>query len=135
MKAKGTGIVKHWEEKTHEQISPHMKMTKASVEYAFEGEINGKALVEYLMFYRYVDPEDQHKSSATYVGLMAFSGKLSGKEGSFVLEDTGTFDSGTAVSTLRIISGSGLGELNQITGTGNYRANQAGHLIELDYSL
>lgn len=135
MIAKGTGLVKHWEETTYEQISPHMKMTKASVEYAFEGEIKGKALVEYLMFYRYYDPKDPHKSSATYVGLIAFTGQLSGKEGSFVLEDNGNFEDGTASSALKIISGSGFGALKDIGGTGKYRANQTGYHLELDYDF
>ena len=135
MKAKGTYTVKKWEENTYEQVSPEMKMTKASVEYAFVGEIEGKALVEYLMFYKYFDPKDQHKSSATYVGLIKFNGSVSGKRGSFVMEDIGTFANGTAASTLRIIDGSGLGELKQITGTGTYRANQDGFHFELDYNV
>ena len=135
MKAKGIYTVKKWEENMYEQVSPEMKMTKASVEYAFVGEIEGKALVEYLMFYTHVDPKDQHKSSARYLGLIKFNGSVSGKNGSFVMEDIGTFANGTAVSTLRIIDESGLGELKQITGTGTYRANQDGFQFELDYNI
>ena len=64
-------------------------MTKASVEYSMTGEIIGKTLVEYLMFYKYFDAKDQHKSSAMYIGLMRFVGSVQGKEGSFVMEDHG----------------------------------------------
>jgi hypothetical protein len=135
MKAVGTYGVKKWEENAYEQITSEMKMTKASVEYSMSGEIIGNALVEYLMFYKYFDAKDQHKSSAIYVGLMRFVGRVQGKEGSFVMEDRGTFENGAASSTLQIIAGSGLGELHGIQGTGRYSANQNSIHIELDYNL
>lgn len=135
MKAKGTYAVKKWEENLYEQISTEMKMTKATVEYAISGQINGKALVEYLMFYKYFDANDQHKSSAIYIGLIRFIGNVQGKEGSFVIEDHGTFENGAASSTLQIIAGSGMGELKGIKGTGRYSATQDGAQIELDYNL
>ena len=135
MKAEGTYGVKKWEENAYEQISSEMKMTKASVAYSMSGEILGNALVEYLMFYKYFDAKDQHKSSAIYVGLIRFIGNVKGKEGSFAIEDRGTFEIGAASSTLKIISGSGTGELHGIQGTGRYSANQTGIHIELDYNL
>ena len=135
MKAVGTYGVKKWEENPYEQISSEMKMTKASIEYLMSGEINGKALVEYLMFYKYFDAKDQHKSSALYIGLIRFVGNVQGKEGSFVIEDHGTFENGAASSTLQIISGSGMGELKGIQGTGRYSATRDGAQIELDYNL
>ena len=135
MKAKGTYTVNKWEENPYDQISSEMKMTKASVEYLMRGEINGKALVEYLMLYKYFDANDQHKSSAIYIGLMRFVGKVQGKDGSFVIEDHGAFENGAASSTLQIISGSGTGELKSIHGTGSYFANQDGFQIEIDYNV
>ena len=135
MKAKGIFAVKSWEEKAYEQISSEMKMSKASVEYAVIGEINGKALVEYLMFYKYVDATDQHKSSAMYIGLMRFVGSVQGKEGSFVIEDHGTFENGVASSTLHVVEGSGMEALKGMEGTGRYGANQTEIQIELEYNL
>ena len=121
MKAKGTYTVNKWEENPYDQISSEMKMTKASVEY--------------LMLYKYFDANDQHKSSAIYIGLMRFVGKVQGKDGSFVIEDHGAFENGAASSTLQIISGSGTGELKSIHGTGSYYANQDGFQIEIDYNV
>ena len=135
MKANGTFTVKKWDEETYKEVSSEMKMTKAFVEYVFEGEADGIASVEYLMFYKYFDPNDQHKSSAIFVGLFMFSGKLLGKEGSFVMEENGAFENGAVSSTFRIINGSGLGELKQISGTGHYLANQDGSRFEFDYNL
>ena len=135
MKVHGSYAVKKWDEKPYDEISPNSRLTKASVEYLFSGEIEGKALVEYLMFYKHFDPADQHKSSAEYLGLIRFDGKLDGKPGSFVFDDHGTFDSGTASSALRIVAGSGTGALQGITGTGKYHANREGYSFELDYNL
>jgi hypothetical protein len=135
MKAKGTYTVKKWEESTYRQMTPEKKMTKASVEYGFNGEIEGRGLVEYLMFYSHFDPKDQHKSSASYVGLIYFEGTLSGKSGGFVLEDNGTFEGGFARSTLRIAKGSGTGQLDRIHGNGMYLADREGCHIELEYDI
>jgi len=135
MRAEGTYTVRKWEENTYEQISPEMKMTKASVEFNFTGEIDGKASVEYLMFYSHFDPKDQHNSSASYVGLIRFDGTLKGKTGSFVMKDNGAFEDGAAISILQIAEGSGTGALRGITGTGMYRADRQGSRLELDYNL
>jgi hypothetical protein len=135
MKAKATYSVKKWEEKTYDQISPEIKMTKASVEYEFSGELEGTASVEYLMFYSHADPTDQHKSSASYVGLIRFEGTLNGRSGSFAMKDDGTFESGTAASALTIVEGSGTGSLEGIKGTGMYRANCEGFVFEMEYEM
>lgn len=135
MKAKGNYTVKKWDEKTYEQVSPDQKMTRASVQYEFSGEIEGKGSVEYLMFYRHDDPKDQHKSTASYVGLIRFEGKLTGRSGSFVMTDNGTFAGGTASSALKIQEGSGRESLAGIKGAGKYEANMDGFWIELEYDL
>ena len=135
MKAKATYSVKKWEERDHLQITPGTKMTKASVEYSLSGEIEGKASVEYLMYYSHVDPKDQHKASASYMGLIHFEGMVSGKSGSFVLEDRGTFEAGSAKSTLWIAKNSGTGQLSGIQGEGKYLANQEGFHFELEYNF
>lgn len=135
MKAAGTFTVNKWDEETYKDVSSDMKMTQATVEYAFEGEADGIASVDYLMFYTYFDPNDQHKSSAVFVGLLMFSGKLSGKEGSFAMQENGVFENGAVNSTFRIIDGSGMGELKQISGTGQYNANQDGSHFEFNYKF
>ena len=135
MKAKGIYTVKKWNETTYDQISPLMKMTRASVEYAFSGEIVGSASVEYLMFYSHFDEKDQHGSSASYAGLIRFSGTLAGRQGSFVMKDEGTFEGGLAASALQICEGSGTGSLAGIAGTGMYRADKTGFQCEIDYTL
>ncbi|WP_345300291.1 DUF3224 domain-containing protein [Candidatus Villigracilis affinis] len=101
----------------------------------FTGEAEGLESVEYLMFYKHFDSKNQHNSSSIFVGLLRFSGKLSGKEGSFFVEERGTFENGVVNSTFNIITGSGLGELQQISGTGFCLANQDGSRFEFEYNL
>jgi len=133
VKARSIYAVNKWEETDCQQISPEMKVTKASVEYTLSGDLDGKATVEYLMFYSKFNPVDQYKSSASYVGLIFFNGKLMGKSGSFVLEDNGTFEGGAVNSSLKIAKDSGTGELKDIVGTGSYIASQKGFHFELEY--
>ena len=101
-----------WDEKPYETISSDAKLAKTSATFAFTGQLEGNASVEYLMFYEKFDASAPHASSATYVGLIRFDGRLDGKQGSFVMEDNGSFKAGSAESTLKIIPNSGVGDLN-----------------------
>jgi len=135
MRITSTYTPKKWEEKPYEIIENRMKSTKATVEFAFSGDIEGNANVEYLMFYSSFDPKDPHKAKAQYVGLMKITGKLKGKSGSFALIDNGIFESGVAKSKVTVIPESGTGELSSITGSGSYRADQGGCSLELDVAV
>ena len=136
MKANGSYRAIKWDEHSFEQISPEMKMTKASAVYSFEGDIEGEADVEYVVFYKYFDPNDEHKADAKYVGLMRLAGKLNGKEGSFVMEDHGEYNKGLASSRLEIIPGSGTGELANISGSAEYsRTPDGASTCEISYEL
>jgi hypothetical protein len=135
MKATATFSPTRWDEKPYEQISPTTKMTKASVEFAVKGELEGVALVEYLMYYSDYDDRDPHKSTAFYIGLTRFKGTIHGKSGSFVTEDLGKFDAGAATTKSTILPGSGTGELRGIAGSATSSATQQGSKFDLDYSL
>ena len=135
MRLYGTYSVGNWDEKTIEVIEDRMKLTRVSAEFVFEGDIQGVAKVEYLMFYSSFDPADMHTSKAQYVGQIRIIGKLKGKAGSFVVNDTGSFVEGVASSELSIITGSGTGELSGISGVGEYAADQKGCTWEMEVSL
>ncbi|HCU23550.1 MAG TPA: hypothetical protein DF383_00925, partial [Deltaproteobacteria bacterium] len=69
MKAKVEFNISKWDEKPYKQISEEMKLTKASVVLEFKGQVEGQAIVEWLMFYKHSDVSNPLKSSAIYVGL------------------------------------------------------------------
>lgn len=135
MKAKGSFKQSKWEESTLVQISSARKTTKVSAEFSFLGEVTGRAIVEYLMFYRRLNSEDPTKAHASYVGMFFFEGKLNGKTGSFVMRDQGVYEDGAAVSNLLILNDSGGDELKGIAGTAKYRATPHEMMIEFDYEL
>lgn len=135
MRLYGTYVPAKWDEQTIEVIEDHKKLTKVTAEFTFEGDIEGIAKVEYLMFYSSFDPEDTHKAHAVYVGQIRIVGSLTGKSGSFVVNDMGTFIGGIATSELSIITGSGTGELTGISGVGEYAADQKGCTWEMEVSL
>ena len=135
MKATATFSPTKWDEKAYEQISPASKMTKASVEFTVKGELDGVALVEYLMYYSDYDDRDPHKATARYMSFTRFKGTLHGKTGSFVTEDRGQFAGGTATTESVIIAGSGTDALAGITGSAKSAATQHGSTYELEYTL
>jgi hypothetical protein len=135
MNVEGICKITKWEENDFCELSDKMKITKADVEFTISGEIEGNAVVQYVMFYSSYDKKDPHNSAAEYVGLLQFNGKLSGKTGRFVLEDRGSFISGMVSSVIKILENSGTSELSNIVGTGKYSANQSGFIIQLDYEI
>ncbi len=135
MKARAASKPTRWDEKPYEELPQNRKLTRAAVEYAFQGEMEGTGTVEYLMFYRHADAADPHNSSAVYVGLIRFSGSVNGRSGSFVMEERGTFDAGAARSTLTILQGSGTDGLAGIAGGGLTTATPASAEWILEYDL
>ena len=134
MKIKGTYTPTKWDEKPY-QTESAQKQTRATVEFAFSGDIVGTANVEYLMFYKSFDPADAHKAVAEYVGLMRLTGTHKGEPITLALTDHGAYESGAANSKLSVIAGSGRGEFAQVSGGGSYRADQSGCSWELEVFL
>jgi hypothetical protein len=132
MKISGTYIPSKWDEAPYGEIAEDQKSTKVSAEFQFNGDIEGIAGVEYLMFYSSFDEAEMHKASARYVGQLKIEGRLKGKKGSFVLHDSGMFEDGVARSKVHIVEGSGTGELTGIRGEGSYEADEKGCSWEMN---
>jgi hypothetical protein len=125
--------VRAWDEKTWEgQPAAEVKgikVTRALVNYLYQGEIEGLSSVQYLMVYR----ED---GAGEYAGLEQVTGSVAGRSGSFVAEHRGTFDAQGAVSgTLRIVPGAGTGDLAGLRGEAKVEltGQQPRYPISLDY--
>lgn len=131
------GFLKHtkWKEEVLTKISPKQRITKVTADFKFTGDLLGHASVEYLMYYHRISVRNPHKSQAEYVGLFRFHGKLDGKAGSFVMMDKGIFEHGRAHSDLKILTGSGTGDLESISGLGSYAATKDLTSFELHYVL
>jgi hypothetical protein len=110
-RATGEFKVESWNEETYTELENGGKLTRASVDQSFSGDIEGEGSVVWLMCYR----ED---GTAHVVGLQSIIGRIGDRSGSFVLETTGGFDGQEARGRWTIIPGSGTGALSGVRGQG-----------------
>ena len=121
--------IKNWDEKPYSEGPDLPKLTRAAVTKTFTGDIEGEGHVEYLMMYA-------GDGSASFVGLERVVGRLAGKTGSFVLQRTGVFESGTAKESYVVVAGSGTGELRGLRGEGTSAVGHGlEHPLTLNYEL
>lgn len=110
--ASGSFTVKSWDENTYQELDGDAKLTKASVAFAFEGDLTAAATWDAVMCYR---PD----GSAVFTGYQQMTGQLGGREGSFVLLADGEYVSGEARSRWQVVAGTGTGGLAGLTGSGS----------------
>lgn len=108
--------IQSWDEKTWDgQPAAEVKTakaTRASVTYAYEGDIIGTSQIEYVMLY--VD-----EVNGSWVAVEKITGTVNGKSGSFALQHTGTFDKLRVHGTCSVVPDSGTGELAGLSGNGS----------------
>ena len=110
--------LKTWDEKPYNEVEGELKMTRTSVSYTYQGDIEGDSTLDYLMVYR---PDE----SGSFVGLERIIGRVAGRAGSFVIQHTGTFNKTEVDSTFFVVPNSGTGELVDLRGEGEIKL--AGH--------
>ena len=116
MQASGQSEVTGWDEQAYEEPAEGGKLTRAAISQRWTGAFTGSCEAVSLMAYA---PDG---ATARYAGYQRMDGTLDGKRGTFVVEAVGTFDGSVARSTLRIVPGSGTGELAGLTGEGTFEA-------------
>ena len=117
--------IKSWDEKPYSEGKDLPKMTRASVDKTFIGDIDGEGHVEYVMMYR-------SDGTAAFVGLERITGRIAGRSGSFVLQRTGVFEDGQAKESYSVVTGSGTGELRSLRGVGT---SSVGHAADYPFAL
>ena len=117
--------IKSWDEKPYSEGKDLPKMTRASVDKTFTGDIDGGGHVEYVMMYR-------SDGTAAFVGLERITGRIAGRNGSFVLQRTGVFEDGQAKESYSVVTGSGTGELRSLRGEGT---SSVGHAADYPFAL
>ena len=106
-----TFSLKAWDEKPYNPVPGELKMTRSSVAYTYQGDIEGESSLDYLMVYRADD-------SGNFVGLERVIGRVGGRSGSFVLQHSGTFNTSDVSGTFFVVPRSGTGELTNLRGAG-----------------
>lgn len=121
--------IKTWDEKPFSEVAGGPKLTRVSVTKSFSGDIEGEGTLEYLMAYR-------ADGSASFIGLERVVGRIGDRSGSFVLQHTGTFEGGMAKATWVVVPGSGTGDLQGLSGVGEFASAHAEEYpMTLDYDF
>jgi hypothetical protein len=95
----------------------------------FVGALEGEATAELLT-------ATTENASAVYVALDRITGRLDGREGSFVVHHRGTVSAAGAVTDGAVVPDSGTGELRGLRGQATIAVDEDGtHRLTLDYEL
>jgi hypothetical protein len=108
--------VQKYEPVPYEEPADGPALHRIHVEETFTGDIDGTGIAEFLQVAR-------SDGSASFVGIERVAGSVSGRSGTFVLQDAGTVDGNVVSGTWFVVPGSGTGELTGLRGTGGFRAN------------
>jgi len=123
----GTFKVLGWEEQPYD--APDLPaLTHASVSQELLGDIEGEASVVYLLASR----EDKR---ASFIGLARVVGRIGEREGTFVMQDVGTFENGAAKGRWTIVPGTSTGDFQGISGEGSFDAmhDSATYTLEVSF--
>ncbi|MDT0468705.1 DUF3224 domain-containing protein [Streptomyces gibsoniae] len=108
------------------------RLARASVTNTFTGGIEAdRTTCEYTIVYG-------TEKTGGFTGMELLAGRLEGREGSFVVEQRGTFAAdGTVHCTFEVVPGTGTGELTGLTGTGafTYAPGESSFPYTFDYDL
>jgi hypothetical protein len=116
-----------YEPVAYEQPAKGPALVRIHVQERFSGDIQGDGVVEFLQAAR-------GDGSANFVGIERVTGRVAGRQGTFLLQDAGTVEGNIVSGEWFVVPGSGTGELAGLRGTGGFRANLGeGAQVHLDY--
>jgi hypothetical protein len=122
----------HIEVKTYvptsfDEIVDGPALVEIQVTETFTGDIQGDGTVRFIQAAR-------QDGSASFVGIERVRGSVAGRQGSFLLQDSGTLVGKDVSGTWFVIPGSGTGDLTGLRGEGGFTAQLGEHAaIWLDY--
>ncbi|OOR15801.1 DUF3224 family protein (plasmid) [Bacillus mycoides] len=111
--------VSKWDEKPVDDTRKGFPINIAHVEYDIDGELKGKAFVEYLLYYLDSNVDDGHLATSKISGFLHFEGTYKEKRGTFTAIEQGIFDKGNLDSPATIIKATG--DLKSLKGSYNYK--------------
>jgi hypothetical protein len=107
--------------------SDGVTLGRITIHKQFHGDLEATSTVEMLSAMTSV------KGSAGYVAIERVRGALKGRDGSFVLQHTGTMNRGEPQLAVTIVPDSGTGALSGISGTMTIDIVDGRHRYALDY--
>ena len=124
--AKAKTIVQSSDAKPYDQAGG-LSLIEINLSETFTGDIDGESTVRSLKFQR-------ADKSASQVSMQRFSGKLGGRQGTFVLQGREIVENGKIQATWSVVPGSGTGDLTGLRGEGGFESGFGkGSDVWLDY--
>jgi hypothetical protein len=133
--AKITIAGKTWDEERVGEVDPAHAVARATFTTEWTGDVEGSSTCWLLIAYVGGDPADPHSLVGPYTGYEQVQATIGGRSGSFVLAASGEHTGRVARTEVRIVPGSGTGELTGIRGSGGYAAEAMEYTLELDYDF
>ncbi len=115
-----------WEAETYDDSTPSTTLSEVTVKKTFDGEMKGESVGTLLMCSSLDD-------SAGYTIMDRFFVEIEGRKGSFVAIHGGMTDEMLAQG--KIVPGSGTDEFEGIRGTIEFKSDEKGKTIIIDYSI
>ena len=128
-KAIGSFEVKLSPQKPDSKVAEEAKLGRMSIEKQFQGDLEATSRGEML------SAMGEVKGSAGYVALERVNGTLHGRNGSFVLQHSGTMARGVPELRVTVVPDFGTGELAGLTGTLTIQIEGGKHSYQFDYVL
>ncbi len=113
--AVATITVQSSEAKPYDQ-TPGPALMEIRLRETFTGDLDGESPVRALQVMR-------SDRSASMVSVQRFSGKLGGRQGTFVLQGQETVENGKIKATWFVVPGSGTGDLTGLRGEGGFEGD------------
>ena len=126
-RASGTFEVKLSPQATDDKGDP--LLGRMSLDKQFHGDLEGTSKGEML------SASTSVKGSAGYVAIERVSGTLHGRNGSFVLQHSGTMTRGAPQLTITVVPDSGSGQLVGLAGKMMITMADGKHSYDFEYSL
>lgn len=128
-KAHATGRIEvdSYEPKPFDEPSDGPQLVEIHVREKFVGDIEGDGVARFLQAQR-------QDGSASFVGIERVTGRVAGKQGTFLLQDVGTVEDDIVSGKWFVVPASGTGQLTGLRGNGGFRANLGeGAQVHLDH--
>ena len=112
-----------------EGADPEFKLGRMSIDKQISGELTASTVGQMLSAMTSTD------GSAGYVAIERVEGVLDGKQGTFVLQHTGTMNRGAPSLVVTVVPDSGTGELVGLEGEFTINIEEGKHYYEFTYRL
>ena len=127
--ATGTFEVKLTPQRPDNKEAESAGVGRMSIDKKFSGDLEATSQGEMLAAMTAV------KGSAGYVAIERVSGTLHGRNGTFVLQHSGTMTRGTPQLSVTVVPDSGTEELAELTGKMTIKIDAGNHFYEFDFAL